>query len=93
VVLLLQKVAATNERIPNLNILANLFVNVIVDGHALHHWLACGFASYRKGFPVSIPFPALFNNAGSTVLGISQCTHFGQLFHWQNFEGLVPNII
>lgn len=68
-------------------------VDVDVDNHPLHHWLACGFASGAEGLPVSVPFPALFNDAGILVSGISRFTNFGQPFHWQDFEALVPHII
>lgn len=68
-------------------------LEVDVDGRPLRHWLECGFASCGEGEPVSIPFPALFNEAGPLVPGISQFTNFGQPFHWQDFEALVPHII
>ena len=65
----------------------------LVDGQPLSHWLECGFASGDEGQPISVPFPALFNEAGPIVPGISQFTNFGQPFHWQDFEALVPHII
>jgi len=68
-------------------------VEAFVDGHPLSHWLACGFASSAEGAPVSIPFPALFNEGGRLMPGISQFTNFGQPFYWQDFEALVPQII
>jgi hypothetical protein len=70
-----------------------LSLESLVDGRPLRHWLECGFASCGEGEPVSIPFPALFNEAGPLVPGISQFTNFGQPFHWQDFEALVPHII
>ena len=68
-------------------------LEVDVDGRPLRHWLECGFASCGEGEPVSIPFPALFNEAGPLVPGISQFTNYGQPFHWQDFEAMVPHII
>jgi len=68
-------------------------VVVEVDNHPLHHWLACGYASCAEGSSVSVPFPALFNDAGILVNNISLFTNFGQPFHWQDFEALVPHII
>jgi hypothetical protein len=76
--------------------LSGVFVQSLdarVDGEPLRHWLECGVASCDEGQPVSIPFPALFNEAGPLVPGISQFTNFGQPFHWQDFEALVPHII
>jgi hypothetical protein len=76
--------------------LSGVFVqslDALVDGQPLRHWLQCGFASYGEGQPVSIPFPALFNEAGLLVPGISQFTNFGQPFHWHDFEALVPHTI
>jgi GTPase SAR1 family protein len=68
-------------------------LDALVDGQPLSHWLECGFASGDEGQPISVPFPALFNEAGPIVPGISQFTNFGQPFHWQDFEALVPHII
>ena len=68
-------------------------LDALVDSYSIRKWLEWGFASCDVGEPVSIPFPALFNDAGTFVPGISQFTNFGQPFHWQDFEALVPYII
>jgi hypothetical protein len=64
-----------------------------IGDQAMVEWLAMGFATGAKEAPISVPFPLLYSKAGVLVPGLDQFLNWGQPFHWQDFEALVPHII
>ena len=66
---------------------------VRIGGQEVAKWLAMGFATGAKEKPLAVPFPLLYSQAGVLISGIDRFLNWGQPFHWQDFEALVPHII
>jgi hypothetical protein len=67
--------------------------NVSLDGFSISHWLRKGFATGAEGTPMAVTFPLLYNEGGNFIVGVDQFLNYGQPFHWQHFEALVPHIV
>lgn len=66
---------------------------VLLDGFSISHWLRKGFATGAQGTPMAVPFPLMYNEVGNFIVGVDQFLNYGQPFHWQHFEALVPHIV
>lgn len=67
--------------------------NVRLGGQTIVKWLAMGFATGGETKPIAVPFPLLYSQAGVLISGMDRFLNWGQPFHWQDFEALVPHII
>jgi hypothetical protein len=67
--------------------------NVKLGGQTIAKWLAMGFATGGENKPIAVPFPLLYSRAGVLISGMDRFLNWGQPFHWQDFEALVPHII